>query len=53
MDGKMTCNFTSFQQCFSHIRTIEEVDNAVCNGALFTVEKILPQAGIKLCPLDL
>ena len=26
---------------------------AMCNGTLFTVEKILPQEGIKLRPLDL
>ena len=49
----MTCEFTSSQQCFSHIRTIG-VDNERLSAMelRFGVEKILPPAGIELSPLD-
>ena len=54
MDDVILC---PYQQCFSHIRTMggdnkNNADNAVCSGALFTLEKILPGVGIELGPLD-
>ena len=45
----MTCNFTSFSTVFQSYQDEEWlIMKAVCNGIPFTVEKILPLAGIKL-----
>ena len=49
----MTCDFTSFSTVFQSYRDDERlIMKAVCNRAPFTVEKILPRAGIELGPLD-
>ena len=52
MYGWMTCDFTSFSTVF---RSYQDDGNlimkAVCNGTMFTVEKISPRAGIELGPL--
>ena len=53
MDGWMTCYFTSFstvfQSCWDDERLIMKgcVNGTVCNGALFTVEKNSPRAGLE------
>ena len=45
----MTCDFTSFSTVFQSYQDDERlIMKAVCNGAPFTVEKILPRAGIEL-----
>ena len=49
MDGWMTCDFTSFSTVFQSYLDYERLIMKGCdNGALFTVEKILPRAGIEL-----
>ena len=49
MDGWMTCNFMSFSTVFQSYQDDKQlIMKAVCNGIPFTVEKILPLAGIKL-----
>ena len=48
IDGWMTCDFTSFSAGFQSYQDDGRViKKAVCNGTLFTVEKILPQAGLE------
>ena len=49
----MTCGFTSFQQYFSHIRTMGGLKlNGMCNGTSFTAEKISPRTGLELGTRD-
>ena len=51
MDGWMTCNFTSFSTVFQSYQDDGQIIMAVCNGIPFMIEKISPQAGLKLCLL--
>ena len=49
LDGWMTCHFMPFSTVFRSYQDDERmILKAVCNGTLFTVEKILPGAGLKL-----
>ena len=44
----MTCDFTSFaKELQSNQDDKGIIINAVCNGTLFTVEKISPQVGLE------
>ena len=53
MDEWMTCDFTSFSTVFQSYQDYERlIMKGLCNGAPITVQKILPRAGIELCPLD-
>ena len=49
----MTCDFTSFSIVFKSSQDEGRlIMKDMCNGALFTVEKISPRAGTELGPLD-
>ena len=48
----MTCDFTSFSTVFRSYQDYGRLIMKMCNGAPFTVEKISPQVGIELGPLE-
>ena len=49
----MTCGFTSFSTVFQSYQDDSRlIMKTVCNGTPFTVENILPRAGIELDALD-
>ena len=48
----MTCDFTSFTIVFQSYQDDGRLIMKGCAGTLFTEEKISPQAGIELAPID-
>ena len=45
----MTCDLTSYSTVFQSYQDNERlIMKGLCNGTLFTVEKILPRAGLEL-----
>ena len=49
MDGRMTCNFTSFSTVF---KSYQDDGRLIKKGCVQCVEKISPRAGIELGLLD-
>ena len=49
MDGWMICNFISFSTVFqSYQDDGQMIMTGLCNGKLFTAEKISPRTGLEL-----